>query len=159
MRNSGRRQNQLPDARPWHEAQQRPPAPGAREHQVGDAAVHAGEEHPQHGARVGVRPARRQSCNGSVGGSESYRRASLPRLIGWVRSASVQYPRASNRSDRPAGRRYSLATRRNRGARDGHQSDARAYASCGAGLSMVRTEIPAPAPLCFDLLVCSSARF
>jgi hypothetical protein len=77
-RNCGCRQDQPADARSWHEAKERPPAPGAREHQIGDAPVHAREENPQHGARVSVRPARRQSCNGSVAISDSRRRFSLP---------------------------------------------------------------------------------
>jgi hypothetical protein len=96
-RKCGGRQDQLPDARPWHEAEQRPPVPGAREHQIGDAPVHAGEEHPQHSARVGRRPGQRQSCNGSVAVSDSYRRSSLriclPSLV-WLAAASAWKQRA-----------------------------------------------------------------
>ena len=78
------------------EAEQRPPAPAAREHQIGDAPVHAGEEQPQHGARVGVGPGPRQSCNGSVAVSDSSRRPLAPAFNPLSPSASLQYPRGSN---------------------------------------------------------------
>jgi len=62
------RQNQLAGARPWQKAQQRPAAPGAREHEIGDAPVHAGEEGRDHGTRVSRWLDRRQSCNVTVAG-------------------------------------------------------------------------------------------
>ena len=80
-RKFGGRQEELAGARPWHEAEQRPAAPGAREHHVRDAPVHPREEHREHGATLSRRARRRQPCNGSVAVLDSHWYLALPLLI------------------------------------------------------------------------------
>ncbi len=62
-RKRGGRQDQRTDARPWHDAKERPATPSAREHQIGDLPVQPGGERGEHAARVSSRGRLRQPCN------------------------------------------------------------------------------------------------
>ena len=80
-RKFGGRQEERAGARPWHEAEQRPAAPGAREHHVRDAPVHPREEHREHGTTLSRAARRRQPCNGSVAVLDFHWHLALPLLI------------------------------------------------------------------------------